>query len=93
LGCCKRLQTEQRLELKKFQKPIDKSPTLWYTLDRKREVNKTSKRKEVKIMKTVNERIEAIERELFIMEFKEHWDAKDWARRNELNRELAELRG
>ena len=44
-------------------------------------------------MKTVNERIEAIERELFIMEFKEHWDAKDWGRRNELNRELAQLRG
>ena len=44
-------------------------------------------------MKTVNERIEAIERELFIMEFKEHWDAKDWARRDELNRELAQLRG
>lgn len=44
-------------------------------------------------MKTVNERIEAIERELFIMEFKEHWDAKDWARRDELNRELARLKG
>ena len=43
-------------------------------------------------MKAVNERIEAIERELFIMEFKEHWDAKDWARRNELNAELAKLR-
>ena len=44
-------------------------------------------------MKTVNERIEGIERELFIKEFKEHWDAKDWARRDELNRELAQLRG
>lgn len=81
------------MELKKFQKPIDKRHNLCYNTDRKREVNKTSKRKEVKIMKTVNERIEAIERELFIMEFKEHWDAKDWARRDELNRELAQLRG
>lgn len=81
------------MELKKFQKPIDKRHNLCYTLDRKREVNKASKRKEVKIMKTVNERIEAIERELFIMEFKEHWDAKDWARRDKLNRELAQLRG
>jgi hypothetical protein len=27
------------------------------------------------------------------MEFKEHWTEKDWARRAELNKELAELRG
>ena len=26
-------------------------------------------------------RIEAIERELWLMEFKEHWTPKDWARR------------
>ena len=43
-------------------------------------------------MTNVNARIEAIERELFIMEFKDHWDAKDWARRAELNAELAKLR-
>lgn len=37
-------------------------------------------------------RIEQIERELWIMEFKDHWDARDWARRRELNAELAQLR-
>ena len=26
-------------------------------------------------------RIEQIERELWIMEFKDHWDARDWDRR------------
>ena len=39
-----------------------------------------------------NERIEAIEKELWLMEFKDHWDRKDWTRRNELHRELAELK-
>ncbi len=38
------------------------------------------------------QRIEAIERELWMMEFKEHWTAKDWARRTELNVELAQLK-
>ena len=38
------------------------------------------------------ERIEQIERQLWIMEFKDHWTAKDWAERDELNRELAELK-
>lgn len=44
-------------------------------------------------MEERNARIEAIERELWLMEFKEHWTNEDWARRAELNRELAELRG
>lgn len=39
-----------------------------------------------------NARIEAIERELWLMEFADRWTAADWARRNELNRELNELR-
>ena len=38
------------------------------------------------------QRIEAIERELWLMEFKDHWDSKDWARRSELNAELARLK-
>ena len=42
--------------------------------------------------KNIRERIEAIERELWIMEFKDHWDRKDWERRAELNKELNELR-
>ena len=42
---------------------------------------------------TKNERIEKIERELFVMEFKEHWTREDWNRRDELNKELAELKG
>lgn len=42
--------------------------------------------------KNIKERIEAIERELWLMEFKDHWDNKDWARRAELNRELNELK-
>ena len=37
-------------------------------------------------------RIEQIERELWLMEYKDHWDAKDSARRNALNAELAQLR-
>lgn len=40
-----------------------------------------------------NERIEQIERALWLMEFKDHWTAKDWAERAELNRELNELKG
>lgn len=36
-------------------------------------------------------RIEAIERELWLMEFADRWTAADWARRAELQRELAEL--
>ena len=39
-----------------------------------------------------NERIEQIERALWIMEFKDHWTAKDWAERTELNRELEMLK-
>ena len=43
-------------------------------------------------MANVNERIEAIERELWLMEYKEHWTAEDWNRRAELNAELNELK-
>lgn len=39
-----------------------------------------------------NERIERIERELWLMEYKDHWTAKDWAERARLERELAELK-
>lgn len=39
-----------------------------------------------------NARIEAIERELWLMEFADRWTTADWNRRNELNRELNELR-
>ena len=38
------------------------------------------------------QRIEAIERELWLMELKDHWDSRDWARRAELNAELARLK-
>lgn len=38
------------------------------------------------------QRIKAIERELFLMEFKDHWTNKDWTRRAELNAELAQLK-
>ena len=38
------------------------------------------------------QRIEAIERELWLMEFKDHWDNEDWVRRDELNTELAQLK-
>ncbi len=41
---------------------------------------------------TKAERIEKIETALFIMEFKEHWTREDWAERDRLNRELAELK-
>ena len=39
-----------------------------------------------------NERIEQIERALLFMEYKDHWTAKDWEERAELNRELAKLK-
>ena len=39
-----------------------------------------------------NERIEQIEKALWIMEFKDHWTAKDWAERAELTRELEMLK-
>lgn len=41
---------------------------------------------------TKKERIEQIEKALWIMEFKDHWTAKDWAERAELNKELAKLK-
>lgn len=40
----------------------------------------------------IKERIEAIEKELWIMEFKDHWTADDWAKRARLNAELAKLK-
>ena len=40
---------------------------------------------------TKNERIEQIERELWLMEFKDHWTTKDWAERASLLAELAQL--
>ncbi len=40
----------------------------------------------------IKERIEKIENALWIMEFKDHWTPADWAERNRLNRELAELK-
>ena len=39
----------------------------------------------------IKTRIEQIERELWIMEYKEHWTSKDYARRDELNAELRKL--
>lgn len=36
--------------------------------------------------------IEQIERELWLMEFKDHWTPKDWAERAELQRKLQELK-
>ena len=39
----------------------------------------------------IKTRIEQIERELWIMEYKEHWTLKDYARRDELNAELRKL--
>lgn len=38
------------------------------------------------------ERIAKIERELWLMEFKDHWDNKDWARKMELEKELNKLK-
>lgn len=40
----------------------------------------------------IKEKIEKIENALWIMEFKDHWTPADWAERNRLNRELAELK-
>ena len=40
----------------------------------------------------MEERIEAIERELWLMEFKDHWTRADWDYVAELNRELLELK-
>ena len=42
---------------------------------------------------TKNERIEQIERALWLMEYKDHWTPADWTKRAQLNRELNELRG
>ena len=36
--------------------------------------------------------IEQIEKELWLMEFKDHWTPKDWTRRAELQRKLQELK-
>ena len=41
---------------------------------------------------TKEERIAQIEKDLWLMEFIDHWTAKDWAERAELNRELAKLK-
>ena len=38
------------------------------------------------------QRIEAIERELWLMEYKDHWTPADWAERAKLNKELMELK-
>lgn len=43
-------------------------------------------------MAIIKERIEKIESELFCMEFKDHWTPADWAERNKLQKELADLR-
>lgn len=37
-------------------------------------------------------RIEAIERALWLMEFKDHWTREDWEERARLNAELAQLK-
>ena len=42
-------------------------------------------------MEERNARIEAIERELWLMEFADRWTPADWTRRAELQRELTEL--
>lgn len=42
--------------------------------------------------KNIHERINAIEKELWLMEFKDHWTSADWNKRAELNRELAKLK-
>lgn len=39
------------------------------------------------------QRIAQIEKELWLMEYKDHWDSRDWAKRTALNNELAQLRG
>jgi hypothetical protein len=38
------------------------------------------------------ERIEAIERQIFYLAMKDHWNNTDWARNAELERKLAELK-
>lgn len=50
------------------------------------------RRKEVKTMNERIARIEAIERELWLMEFADRWTPADWAHRAELQRELENLR-
>ena len=37
-------------------------------------------------------RIELLEGELWLMEFKDHWTPKDWKDREEMQRELRELK-
>ena len=39
-----------------------------------------------------NERIEQIERTLLVMEFKDHWTAKDWVEYAALRAELSKLK-
>lgn len=41
---------------------------------------------------SIDARIKQIERELFLMEYQEHWTPADWARRAELNQELNNLK-
>ena len=41
---------------------------------------------------TKQERIEQIERALWLMEFKDHWTREDWAERARLNAELDRLK-
>lgn len=36
--------------------------------------------------------IEKVEREIFILECKDHWNAEDWKRNTELNNELRKLK-
>ena len=38
------------------------------------------------------ERIEKLEMQIFCLECKDHWTPKDWAEKNRINRELAELK-
>jgi hypothetical protein len=59
-------------------------------IQRREEKRKIKTKRRLDTMK--EQRIEAIERELWLMEFKDHWDSKDWARRAELNAELARLK-
>lgn len=39
----------------------------------------------------MEERINAIRRELLLMEYKDHWTPKDWEERAKLNQELNKL--
>ena len=43
-------------------------------------------------MMTTNERIEAINKELWLMEFKDHWTRADWAKVQALEMELYNLK-